>query len=317
MTLRRKRLDTHRIYPVPVYFFEHLVYLNRHGFPVNSVGMNTSGDRLRTLLRECHLSASDFAANRRVTPQHVNNWFKRGIPMARMEEIAELLCVNSRWLRTGYGVKHPRTPIISETPLQYGPVPCEPAALNLQPITVQHTGMTDVDVPFYNEVLDPCGPGKTRVQEIPDCRVRLNYPILRAMDVSPAQAICAPMIGNSMAHRIQSGSTVAIDRSLTQIVDGEIYALEQDGMLRIKYVYRLPNNGLRLRCHNHEEYPDELFSAAQIEEQSIFILGWVFWWSTLNTPRPTTAYPLETEARTAQQTAQAPVFAGKPEKIPV
>ena len=40
--------------------------------------MNTSGDRLRLLLRECHLSASDFAANRRVTPQHVNNWFKRG-----------------------------------------------------------------------------------------------------------------------------------------------------------------------------------------------------------------------------------------------
>lgn len=69
--------------------------------------MNTSGDRLKSLLRECHLSASDFAANRRVTPQHVNNWFKRGIPMARLDEIAELLCVNSRWLRTGEGVKHP------------------------------------------------------------------------------------------------------------------------------------------------------------------------------------------------------------------
>lgn len=69
--------------------------------------MNTSGDRLKALLRECHLTASDFAANRRVTPQHVNNWFKRGIPMARLDEIAELLCVNSRWLRTGEGVKHP------------------------------------------------------------------------------------------------------------------------------------------------------------------------------------------------------------------
>ena len=69
--------------------------------------MNTSGDRLSILLRECHLSATDFAANRKVTPQHVNNWFKRGIPMARMEEVAELLSVNARWLRSGEGPKHP------------------------------------------------------------------------------------------------------------------------------------------------------------------------------------------------------------------
>ncbi|HEC55040.1 MAG TPA: XRE family transcriptional regulator, partial [Gammaproteobacteria bacterium] len=51
--------------------------------------MNTSGDRLKALLREVHLSASDFAKNRGVTPQHVNNWFKRGVPMGRLNEIAE------------------------------------------------------------------------------------------------------------------------------------------------------------------------------------------------------------------------------------
>ena len=44
--------------------------------------MNTSGDRLKALLRECNLTASDFAAQRGVTPQHVNNWFQRGVPMA-------------------------------------------------------------------------------------------------------------------------------------------------------------------------------------------------------------------------------------------
>jgi len=65
--------------------------------------MNTSGDRLKALLREVHLSASDFAKNRGVTPQHVNNWFKRGVPMGRLNEIAELLCVSSRWLHAGVG----------------------------------------------------------------------------------------------------------------------------------------------------------------------------------------------------------------------
>ncbi|MCF4971378.1 transcriptional regulator, partial [Pseudomonas lactis] len=78
--------------------------------------MNTSGDRLKALLREVHLSASDFAKNRGVTPQHVNNWFKRGVPMGRLNEIAELLCVSSRWLSDGKGPKHPPANYLLEGP---------------------------------------------------------------------------------------------------------------------------------------------------------------------------------------------------------
>ncbi|MFH6567093.1 MULTISPECIES: LexA family transcriptional regulator [Pseudomonas] len=238
--------------------------------------MNTSGDRLKTLLRECHLTASDFAANRRVTPQHVNNWFKRGIPMARLDEIAELLCVNSRWLRTGEGLKHP------------GLAPAQMAE-RLKPAVCA----ADIVAPFYNEALHPDGSGRTRVVQIPDCTVRLAGSILQAMDVSPDQVMCVPMIGNNMAHKIPDGSTVAIDRSLTQIVDGEIYALEQDGMLRIKYLYRLPGNGLRLRSENRLEYPDELLDDAQVQAQQIRVLGWIFWWSTLNHRRPPVPYKLD------------------------
>ena len=280
--MRRKILCKHKICLVLSLFFERLVYLNGPALPVDSVFMNTSGDRLKALLRECHLTASDFAANRRVTPQHVNNWFKRGIPMARLDEIAELLCVNSRWLRTGEGIKHPGLATSNDdTPPAQTPGQHKPATSH------------DVDLPFYNEALHPDGSGKTQVVKIPDCTVRLSGAVLQTLDVSPDQAICAPMIGNSMAHRIQDGSTVAIDRSLTQIVDGEIYALEQDGMLRIKYLYRLPNNGLRLRSQNPLEYPDELLNAAEVHAQQIRILGWVFWWSTLNHRRPPVPYKLE------------------------
>ncbi|HDS1819331.1 TPA: helix-turn-helix transcriptional regulator, partial [Pseudomonas putida] len=72
--------------------------------------MNTSGDRLKALLHECGLTPSDFAAQRSVTPQHVNNWFRRGVPLARLDEMADLFCVHRRWLRSGEGPKHP-TPI--------------------------------------------------------------------------------------------------------------------------------------------------------------------------------------------------------------
>jgi phage repressor protein C with HTH and peptisase S24 domain len=241
--------------------------------------MNTSGDRLRVLLRECHLSATDFAANRKVTPQHVNNWFKRGIPMARMEEVAELLSVNVRWLRSGEGPKHPgegrdKTGVDAVTRQRTG----------------RHVAREELDMPFYSE-LETCNPGQSVVGEIPHHKVRLARRVLDAMDVAPHNAICVAMVGNSMADKIQDGSLIGVDRGRVNVIDGEIYAIEHDGMLRVKYLYRLPGGGLRLRSHNASEYPDEIFSAEQIQEQHIQLLGWIFWWSTLNNRRHPATLP--------------------------
>ncbi|MDB6051726.1 MAG: peptidase [Pseudomonas sp.] len=234
--------------------------------------MKTSGDRLRALLRECHLSASDFAANRKVTPQHVNNWFKRGIPMARMGEVADLLTVNPRWLRSGDGPKHPSDSIDEA---------CRESDYNAE----------DVLVPLLKEVESSHGLGQTSVAEAPGRKVRLPLRMLQAMSIDPGDAVCAVMVGNGMDEKIQAGSIIGIDRGLTQIIDGEMYALEHDGMLRIKYLYRLAGGTLRLRSHNSAEYPDEVFEAKQLQKQNIRVLGWVFWWSTLNTRRRPVSFP--------------------------
>ena len=241
--------------------------------------MNTSGDRLRILLRECHLSATDFAANRKVTPQHVNNWFKRGIPMARMEEVAELLSVNVRWLRSGDGPKHPGEG--RHRPAMNGLSNPRPERIN---------GRDELDMPVYTE-LQTQSPGRSAVSEIPNHKVRLARRVLEAMDVEQHNAICVAMVGNSMADKIQDGSLIGVDRGRTHVIDGEMYALEHDGMLRVKYLYRLPGGALRLRSHNATEYPDEIFTAEQIHEQNIHILGWIFWWSTLNNRRHPATIP--------------------------
>ena len=117
--------------------------------------------------------------------------------MARLDEIAELLCVNSRWLRTGEGVKHPSVSGLSPNASKTTTAACHDADVPV----------SDIAVPFYNEVLSPNVSGKTRVVEIPDHHVRLSLACLHAMDVNPDLAICAPMIGNSMACQIQHGST--------------------------------------------------------------------------------------------------------------
>jgi phage repressor protein C with HTH and peptisase S24 domain len=236
--------------------------------------MNTSGERLRVILRECELSATDFAANRKVTPQHVNNWFKRGIPCARLVEVAELLSVNAQWLRTGEGPKHP-----GERNTRPEPVPAAPKAR-----VERGNGRDQLELPVYNEVHNQ-GARRSAVAEIPNHSIRLSRRVLDAMDVELHNAICVAMAGSSMADKIQDGSLIGVDRGRTHVIDGEIYALEHDGMLRVKYLYRLPGGGLRLRSHNVSEYPDEIFTAVDIQEQHIQVLGWVFWWSTLNNRR--------------------------------
>lgn len=223
------------------------------------------------LLRECHLSATDFAVNRKVTPQHVNNWFKRGVPLARMEEVAELLSVNVRWLRTGEGPKHPGE---ARARIQHAE----------RPRGERSSARDQLDLPVYNEQHNQ-NARRTAVREIPNHKIRLSRRVLDAMDVELHNAICIAMVGSSMADKIQDGSLLGVDRGKTHIIDGEIYALEHDGMLRVKYLYRLPGGGLRLRSHNAAEYPDELFTAEQIQEQHLQVLGWIFWWSTLNNRR--------------------------------
>ena len=234
--------------------------------------MNTSGDRLKALLREVHLSASDFAKNRGVTPQHVNNWFKRGVPMGRLNEIAELLCVSSRWLSDGKGPKHPPANYLLEGPIARIATTREDTGKYLTGPACPPEKL-DVEIPLHSTF--------TSIECI---RISLNA--LETLNVNPDRAIGAYMVDNSMIDIIQQGATLAIDRGRSQITDGEIYAVEHDGMLRIKYLYNRPGGGLRMRSHNASEHPDEYLTYEQRFEQNFLIVGWVFWWSTLNNRRP-------------------------------
>jgi len=240
---------------------------------------NTSGPRFKALLEAANITTTGFAAFWDTEAQNIHNWYTRGVPAYRMEEVARLLSVNSEWLKTGEGPKESnRLRILDDAGNTFDAQAIRGIYTVVEP--------TDVELPYYKEAATAPGSNKTHVIEHPDQSIRLPRSHLDSLEVSHADAIYTYMIGNSMAEKIEDGSTLAIDRGLTQVVDGEIYAIEHDGMLRIKYLHRLPGNALRLRSHNSAEYPDEILRAAQIEEQNIRVLGWVFWWSTLNKRRP-------------------------------
>jgi phage repressor protein C with HTH and peptisase S24 domain len=240
---------------------------------------NTSGPRFRALLRLANITTSGFAEFLNTAPQNVHNWYTRGVPAHCMEQVAMRLSVNSDWLKTGEGQKDARhLRLLDETGNTFDAQAIRGVYTVIEPI--------DVELPLYKETATAPGSNKTHVVEDPEQSVRLPRSHLDSLEINHVDAICAHMIGNSMAEKIEDGSVLAIDRGLTQIVDGEIYAIEHDGMLRIKYLHRVPGNALRMRSHNSVEHPDEIFRAAQIEEQNIRVLGWVFWWSTLNKRRP-------------------------------
>lgn len=147
----------------------------------------------------------------------------------------------------------------------------------------------EVEIPLYKEVELAAGSGRTAVREVAGRKLRFSYATMRAAGVIPSQAVCATVSGNSMEPLIMNGATIGLDRGTTHIIDGEIYALEHDGMLRVKFLYRLPGGGIRLRSFNREEHQDEDYTLQQQQDQNISLLGRVFWWSTI---RPLKSAPL-------------------------
>jgi phage repressor protein C with HTH and peptisase S24 domain len=134
----------------------------------------------------------------------------------------------------------------------------------------------DVYLPFFKEAQLAAGEG--RVVEL-DCegkKLKFSLRSLKNLGVKPEEAACMSVWGNSMEPVLPDGATVAIDTGSTDIRDGEIYAIDHEGMARVKLVYRLPGGGIRLRSFNSDEYPDEFYYGD--ETNKIRIVGFVFWY---------------------------------------
>ncbi|PHN66469.1 transcriptional regulator [Pseudomonas sp. ICMP 8385] len=163
-------------------------------------------------------------------------------------------------------------------------VPVESNAEHLGDLSVWEDGdrldEDDCEVPYYAEVEFAGGTGMTEVIELTDRKLRFSQATLRAAGVDCRSAACARVKGKSMERLILDGAAIGFDRSCTAIFDGEIYAFNQEGMLRVKYLYRMPGGGVRIRSENSDEYPDEIMNAETFNEQ-VQMLGRVFWWSTV------------------------------------
>jgi phage repressor protein C with HTH and peptisase S24 domain len=221
------------------------------------------------------MSPTTVAAALKITTQTLNNWFSRGVPGRSLFHVAALLGVNMEWLQDGVG---PETwPPERLVPIEK----TEPNAMMLGQVDVwdDSTPLHDdeVCVPFLKEVELSAGSGRTAVQESSNRKLRFGRISLRNKGVDPSNAKCVTVAGNSMEPVLRNGATVAVDTGNTRIIDGDMFAIDHAGQLRVKQVYRLPGGGIRLRSFNRDEHPDEEYTTQQVQDQEIVVLGRVFW----------------------------------------
>ncbi|WP_373874059.1 S24 family peptidase [Pseudomonas tohonis] len=140
-------------------------------------------------------------------------------------------------------------------------------------------GPDEVELPFLKEVEVSGGPGSTAIAEHRGRFMRFGKMSLRKKNVDAENAVFVTVTGNSMEPVLRSGSTVGVDRGRTAIIDGDMYAIDHNGQLRVKVLYRLPGGGVRLRSYNRDEHPDEEYGPNELAEQNISIIGRVWWMS--------------------------------------
>lgn len=133
-----------------------------------------------------------------------------------------------------------------------------------------------VQVPFYKEVAFKAGNGCCEMEDYNGFTLGFSKATLFRSGINSKDVVCVSVSGNSMEPVLPEGTTIGLDLNRKAIKDGEIYAFKHDDLFRVKVLYRLPGQKIRLKSYNDMEYPEEIVDADQIE-----IIGLVFWWSVL------------------------------------
>lgn len=135
-------------------------------------------------------------------------------------------------------------------------------------------------VPLYHEVESKSGNGQSQVVLSHVSNKALSNRTLREAGVRVENAACASVSGNSMSPVLPNGATVGVNTVERKIIDGKIFAINHNGMLRITRIYRIPGGGVRLSSFNKDEHSDEEYDQLYVE-RNIRILGRVFWYESL------------------------------------
>lgn len=237
--------------------------------------MNTLKDRLEELMAEHGLTTqqqlADFAG---VSKGLVGQWFNgsTGLGAKPLLAFGKKTRFSTQWLADGTGEKY-------QADSTSKPIESNATAFAGVETWQDGTPLNDAEceVPFLKEVQLSAGSGAFEASDFNGYKLRFHESSLRRKGINPKDVVCVSADGNSMEPVFPDGATLGVDTSQKHIKDGKIYAINHDGWLRTKILYRLPGNRIRIHSYNEEEHPDEEVDAADIQ-----VIGRVFWWSVLD-----------------------------------
>lgn len=228
-------------------------------------------ERIAEAREAAGLSQAKLATKCGVSRASVSAWEAGRVKDLKNEHlfcVARITGYSAKWLATGSGDRRADNHEIEWN----GPMDAWDSSTPLNP--------DEVELPLFREVEIAAGGGRTEVIENHGAKLRFARSTLARAGIQPENAACATVKGNSMDRLIPDGTTIGVDTGSREVKDGEIYAIDHNGMLRVKYLYRRPGGGLKIVSENSEEHPDEFLSPEEVEED-VRIIGRVFWWSVL------------------------------------
>ncbi|MCL7941192.1 helix-turn-helix transcriptional regulator [Halomonas sp. ATCH28] len=238
-------------------------------------------ERIAQAISESGMSKSAIAKACGVSPSAVTQWVsgETKAPTAeRLLKLARATRVSYTWLIDGRGHVN-ATDEVSERSLS--PPDSNAELVDMEIVDGDEPLRPDeVWLPVFREVEFAAGDGATQVIENHGARERFSLPRLSRAGIQPENAGLAVAKGNSMEPSIHDGATIGIDKGCRQVIDGKIYALDHGGMLRVKRLYRMPLNRVRVVSDNGDEYPEEAYSLTDPDAPRI--IGRVFWWENFD-----------------------------------
>ncbi len=229
------------------------------------ITMSAVGDRISSRMLELGLRHTDLVIGSGASKGTVSNWLN-GVNEptgSRLIDLAKVLNVSPAWLITG---AQPPTQFIrvdawdSNTPLDDD----------------------EIEIPFYKDFHLACGSGATgEALDSETRRLRLSKATIKALGIETKNACAMTASGDSMTPIINDKDTIYVDRGRKTIKDGKIFAICHGGLFKVKYLYNLPNGGIRIVSANAAEFPEERLTAQEALDQEFIIEGWVFSYQAL------------------------------------
>lgn len=231
--------------------------------------MSTFTDRINIALKASGMSQHQLAEKVKISQPAIQKLLSgKSNTSRKIVEIASVLNVNLLWLTKGIG----------EANCEENKNRSNATILEVFEEWNSKTSLDndDVEVPFYKDVRLSTGNGfADDIKDFNGDKVRFSKSTMCKYGINKDYAVCLMVYGESMEPVFRDGSIVGIDQADTNIRDGKIYAINHDGLLRIKILEKLPGYKVKIKSYNLG-YDEEIVSLDEIT-----ILGRVWWQSSI------------------------------------